>query len=112
MKRGSRTPCDGDWNSGICAQRAPDRLIPGRISNDRIISDELWERVRSSREMSAVTRDPIERYLIEHFGNEDDCPCCCHNAEEVECVQEHGEGGCCLVSEYAELDRCCYSSDE
>lgn len=58
-----------------------------------------------------MTPEAIERYIIEHLGDEDDCPCCCHNEEEVGCVREHGEAGCCVVSEYAELDRCCYSSD-
>lgn len=112
MKQGSRTSCDGGWDSGICARAHLTASYPAELSNGRNIPDELWERVRSSREMSAVTRDSIERYLVEHFGNEDDCPCCCHNSEEAECVREHGEGGCCLVSEYEELDRCCYSSNE
>ena len=64
-------------------------------------------------QLSAITMawDTIGRCLIENFGNEEDCPCCCHNVEEAECVREHGEGGCCLVSEYTELDRCCYSSE-
>ena len=62
--------------------------------------------------MSAMTRDSVERYLVEHFGSEEDCPCCCHKTEDAACVRDHGEGGCCLVSEYEELDRCCYSSTD
>lgn len=58
-----------------------------------------------------MTLEAIERYAIENLGFEDDCPCCCHNKEEVGCVRGHGEVGCCVVSEYPDLDRCCYSSD-
>ena len=50
--------------------------------------------------------------LIENFGNESDCPCCCHHAEKVKCVNEHSESGCCVVSEYAEIDRCCENAGQ
>ncbi len=50
----------------------------------------------------------ILKALADSFGIEDDCPCCCHYEEEVECVRIHGDSGCCVVSEYAELDHCCY----
>ncbi len=54
--------------------------------------------------------DSLLKALMESFGNEDDCPCCCHHEEEVECVNEHSASGCCVVSEYAEIDRCCESA--
>ena len=49
-----------------------------------------------------------ERYTIDHLGEEHDCPCCCHSGEKEECVGEHEENGCCVVSEYDDLDHCCY----
>ena len=52
--------------------------------------------------------DALLKALAETFGNENDCPCCCHDEEEVECMRDHGESGCCVVSEYTELDHCCY----
>lgn len=55
--------------------------------------------------------DSLLKVLMENFGNEDDCPCCCHREEEVECVNEHSESGCCVVSEYEEIDRCCENAD-
>ena len=58
-----------------------------------------------------MSLESIEHYIIEHLGDEEDCPCCCHHEEEVACVREHGEGECCVVSELAEVDRCCYISD-
>ena len=30
--------------------------------------------------------DALLKALAENFGKEDDCPCCCHHEEEVECV--------------------------
>ena len=56
--------------------------------------------------------DSLLKAVVDNLGNEDDCPCCCHHEKEVECVHDHGDSGCCVVSEYAELDRCCYSSNE
>ena len=52
--------------------------------------------------------DSLLKALMENFGNENDCPCCCHREEAVECVNEHGASGCCVVSEYDELEHCCY----
>ena len=39
-----------------------------------------------------MTLESIERYVIESLENAEDCPCCCHYEEEVECVCKHGEG--------------------
>ena len=47
------------------------------------------------------------KVLMESLYNANDCPCCCHHKEEIECVNEHSESGCCAVSECAEIDRCC-----
>ena len=47
--------------------------------------------------------DSLIKALMENFGNEGDCPCCCHHEEAVECVNEHSESGCCVDSEYAEI---------
>ena len=50
--------------------------------------------------------ESLLKALMENFGNEDDCPCRCHLEEEVERVNEHSESGCCVFSEYDELDHC------
>ena len=52
--------------------------------------------------------DSLLKALADNFGDEDDCPCCCHLEKAVECVCDHDDSGCCVVSEYAELDHCCY----
>ena len=54
--------------------------------------------------------EAVERYVIENLGNAEGCPCCCYHDEKVICMRDHGKGGCCVVSEYAELDHCCYRS--
>lgn len=51
------------------------------------------------------------KILMESIYNANDCPCCCHNEEEIECVNKHSESGCCVVSEYDEIDRCCEDPD-
>ena len=51
------------------------------------------------------------RILMESLYNAHDCPCCCHREEEIECVNEHSKSGCCVVSEYDEIERCCEDPD-
>ena len=52
--------------------------------------------------------DALLKALADTFGYEEDCPCCCHLEKAVDCARDHDDGGCCVVSEYAELDHCCY----
>ena len=51
------------------------------------------------------------KILMESLYNANDCPCCCHSEEDIECVNEHSESGCRVVSEYDEIDRCCEDPD-
>ena len=52
-----------------------------------------------------LDEDSLKNLMVSLYSP-NDCPCCCHYDEEIECVNEHSESGCCVVSEYDEIERC------
>lgn len=43
---------------------------------------------------------------MQNLSNENNCTCH-HREEDLERVNEHSDSGCCVVSEYDELGKCC-----